>query len=206
MEELSLNILDLAQNSIAAGAGLIEITVEERPSEDLLSITVSDNGCGMTESQAKAASDPFFTGRKTRKVGLGLPFFKMAAELAGGGFSISSSVGKGTKVRGTFRLSSIDLAPLGDLNGTVLLLIQCNPMLDLIYTRIRGGRSFQLDTRRIRETLEEIPLNSKEVTAFLRKYLLEGESEIEGGVHLDEPGRTCSDQGQSQKQNEHQRS
>lgn len=182
MEELSLNILDLVQNSIAAGAGLIEITVKERPADDALCIVVRDDGCGMTEEQARAASDPFYTGRNTREVGLGLPFFKMAAELTGGGFSLSSSLGKGTEVRGDFHLSSIDLAPLGDLNGTVLLLIRCNPTLDFIYTRIRGEKSFQLDTRRFRKILGEIPLNSREVIAFLRKYLKEGESEIEGGV------------------------
>jgi hypothetical protein len=203
MEELSLHILDLAQNSIAAGASLIEITVEEQPQDDTLAITIRDNGSGMTEEQAGKAVDPFYTTRRTRSVGLGLPLFKMAAELTGGSFSLSSTKGKGTEVRSIFGLSSIDRVPLGDLNGTVLLLIQCNPSLDFVYTRICGIKSFHLDTRRIRGILGEVPLNDQEVTAFLRKYLEEGELEIKGGVCLDEPGRACSDQRQSQKQNEH---
>lgn len=182
MEELSLNILDLAQNSIAAGAELIEIAVEEQPDRGTLLITVRDNGRGMTEEQARAAADPFYTTRSTRGVGLGLPFFKMAAEQTGGSFSLSSRVGEGTEVRGVFGLSSIDLAPLGDLTGTVLLLIQCNPLLDFVYIRTRGEKSFRLDTRSIRGILGEVPLNGKEVTAFLRQYLEEGESEIEGGI------------------------
>lgn len=203
MEELSLHILDLAQNSITAGASLIEIAVEEQPPDDTLAITIRDNGAGMTEEQVKRAADPFYTTRRTRSVGLGLPLFKMAAELTGGSFSLSSVKGKGTEVRSVFGLSSIDRAPLGDLNGTVLLLIRCNPSVDFVYTRVCGTKSFQLDTRRVREILGEVPLNDREVTAFLRKYLREGESEMEGGVHVDESGRACPDQRQSQEQDEH---
>ncbi|MCI1965382.1 MAG: ATP-binding protein [Oscillospiraceae bacterium] len=199
MEELSLHILDLAQNSIAAGADQVKLTVEEQPSNDTLTITVLDNGCGMSAAQAEQAADPFFTTRHTRSIGLGLPLFKMAAELTGGSFSLHSAKGKGTQIRGVFRLSSIDRMPLGDLNGTLLLLIQCNPSTDFIYTRICGNRNFELDTRRIRRILGEVPINRPEITVFLRKYLKEGDLELKGGVYLDESGRACSNQRQGEK-------
>lgn len=182
MEELSLHILDLAQNSIAAGAGLVEITVDEQPAEGTLSVTVRDDGRGMPPECLRQAADPFYTTRSTRGVGLGLPLFRMAAEQTGGSFAITSSVGGGTEVRGVFLLSSIDLMPLGDMDGTILLLTRCNPALDIVYTHIRGEKDFRLDTRPVRAALGGIPLNEREPDAFLRSFLAEGESKLEGGV------------------------
>lgn len=182
MEELSLHILDLAQNSIAAGAGLVEITVDEQPAAGTLSVTVRDDGRGMPPECARLAADPFYTTRSTRGVGLGLPLFKMAAEQTGGSFSIASAAGGGTEVRGVFQLFSIDRMPLGDMRGTILLLTRCNPALDIVYTRIRGKKSFRLDTRRVRAELGGISLNEKESDAFLRNLLAKSESEPEGGV------------------------
>ena len=147
MQEISLNILDLAQNSISAKATLIEISVSEKPDDDTLTVTITDNGCGMSQQQLKAVTDPFYTTRTTRKVGLGVPFFKMAAEMSGGSFGIDSKIGAGTCVRGVFGLSNIDRMPLGDINGTIAALIYCNPEIDFVYTRARGDKSFTLDTR-----------------------------------------------------------
>lgn len=180
MQELSLNILDLAQNSIAAGATLIEIGVEEDTGADTLILTIRDNGRGMSKNQLDAVTDPFYTTRTTRKVGLGVPFFKMAAEQSGGHLEISSTPGEGTSVRGVFGLSNIDRMPLGDLNGTIETLIYCNPQLDFVYSRSRDGESFTLDTREVRAVLSGVPLNANEVTLWLKEFLCEGEQQVNG--------------------------
>ena len=148
MQELSLNVLDVAENSVRAGATLIEITVEEDTAADLLAITIADNGKGMTEEQVRRVTDPFFTTRTTRRVGLGVPFFKMAAELSGGGLQIRSQPGKGTVVTARFGLGSIDRMPLGDMEGTIRTLVQGSPGIDFVYTR-------RLDGRELREWLAE---------------------------------------------------
>ena len=178
MQEISLNILDIAQNSISAGANLIEISVEEKSAEDTLTVTIKDNGKGMSPEQLKAVTDPFYTTRTTRKVGLGVPFFKMSAEMSGGSFEIVSELGVGTKVCGIFGLSNIDRMPLGDVNGTVSALIYCNPSLDFVFRRSRDEKSFIFDTRSARNLLGEVPLNVNEVTVFIKEFLSEGEKEI----------------------------
>jgi hypothetical protein len=182
MQELSLNILDLAQNAVTAGAGLIAVTVDEQPAKDLIEVVIADDGCGMTPEVLSRVTDPFYTTRKTRPVGLGLPFFKMAALQTGGSFEIRSEVGRGTTVRGVFGRSHIDRMPLGDLSGTIRSLIYCNPELDFRYTRRVGDREFVLDTREMRRILGDIPLNSNEVTVFIIDYLKDGESEISTGA------------------------
>ena len=117
MRELSLNVLDIAQNSIAAGASLTEITVEEDTAADRVVIIVKDDGRGMTPEQVRRVSDPFYTTRTTRKVGMGIPLFRMAAEMAGGGLTIDSTPGVGTTVTASFVRSHIDRMPLGDMTG-----------------------------------------------------------------------------------------
>ena len=123
MRELSLNILDIAQNSIAAGASLTEILVEENTTEKTLLIGIYDNGKGMTEEQVRNVQDPFFTTRTTRKVGMGIPLFKMAAEQTGGSFSIKSQPGVGTRVEARFKTDSIDFTPLGDMSSTIATIV-----------------------------------------------------------------------------------
>lgn len=173
MKELSLNVLDIAQNSISAGASLITIETLEDTLEDRLYINVLDNGKGMTPEQTAHVTDPFFTTRTTRKVGLGVPLFKMAAEMAGGEFSIRSQVGKGTQVRASFQLSHVDRMPIGDMEGTVGTLIHMNPGLDFVYRRRLDSRAFVLDTRELREVLGDVPLNAPEVGEWIRDYLTE---------------------------------
>ena len=180
MQELSLNILDLAQNSISADATRIDLEIEEDTAADTLTITLRDNGRGMTKAQLEAVTDPFYTTRTTRKVGLGVSFFKMAAEMSGGRFEISSIPGEGTCVCGVFGLTNIDRMPLGDVNGTVETLIYCNPQLDFTYTRSRNGKSFTLDTCEVRAVLGDVPMNANEVTLWLKAYLAEGEQEVVG--------------------------
>ncbi len=173
MKELSLNVLDIAQNSISAGATLITIETIEDGTADRLYINILDNGKGMTAEQVAHVTDPFYTTRTTRKVGLGVPLFKMAAEMAGGDFAIQSEVGKGTAVRASFQLSNVDRMPLGDMEDTVAMLIHMNPGLDFVYRRGKDGREFVLDTRELRQILGDVPLNEPDVAEWIKGYLSE---------------------------------
>ena len=181
MTEISLNVLDVANNSIRAGANLIEISVTIQREKDILRIVIADNGCGMDEEQLKRVEDPFFTTRTTRKIGLGVPFFKMAALSTGGTFTIESAVGKGTTVTAQFALSHIDRMPLGGMNSTIHTLITLNTQIDFIYTYGFDGNQFTLNTRQFREILNDVPLNSPEVSAYIKEYLEENQRETDGG-------------------------
>lgn len=180
MRELSLNVMDVVQNSIAAGASLIGITVEEQSQANTLSIRIEDNGRGMSPQQVAQVQDPFYTTRTTRKVGLGIPFFRMAAQMTGGNFSIRSQQGVGTWVEANFFTNHIDMVPVGDMKETVLLLVITNPHLDFTYTRRRDQAAFTLDTRKLRVILGDVPLNDPAVSTWLRGYLDEGEAEVLG--------------------------
>ena len=174
MRELSLNVMDIAQNSISAGASLITIRVEEDRPADTLSISVEDNGKGMSPETFQKVIDPFYTTRTTRSVGLGVPLFKMEAEMTGGSFQIDSQLGVGTTLTAVFKPSSVDMIPLGDISGTVRLLVTCNPTLDFVYRRSRDGREFTMDTRELRQILgEDVPLNAPEVSEWIAGYLEE---------------------------------
>ena len=173
MTELSLNVLDIAQNSIKAKASLIKISVHIDTAADRMEIIIKDNGCGMSEEQAAKVTDPFYTTRTTRKVGLGVSFFKMAAEQTGGSFEIKSQLGIGTSVRAVFVVSSIDRMPLGNMSETIESLIVYNTAIDFIYTYSVNGESFTLSTLEMREILGNIPLNNSEVVAYIRDFLKE---------------------------------
>ena len=178
MKELSLNILDVAKNSVTAGATKIEILVEETPEQ--LAITITDNGCGMTPEFVKRVTDPFTTTRTTRKVGMGLPLMKMEAQMSGGDLSIESQVGKGTTVKSWFDPRNIDMPPLGDLTSSVTTLIQGSPDIDFNFTHRTPAGEYTLDTGEIRQIMGDIPLSEPEVIAWLTDYLRENESNIEG--------------------------
>ena len=178
MRELSLNVLDIVQNSITAKANLIEIELIEDRNNDILKINVFDNGKGMTDEQIKSVTDPFYTTRTTRKIGLGIPLFKMAAEMSGGSFKIESIVGVGTKIFTSFIHSSIDRMPVGNINETVSMLIQMNPDIDFVYTHTFNEKSYSLDTRELREQLEDVPLDTPDVIEWINDYLKENDSII----------------------------
>lgn len=180
MRELSLNLLDIAQNSISAGARLITLTVEEDAGADRLTLRVEDDGCGMTPEQVAKVRDPFYTTRTTRPVGMGIPLFRMAAEATGGTLDIESEPGKGTAVTAVFGLSHIDRLPLGDVDGTIVTLIQMNPALDFVYRHAVDGREFVLDTRQLREILGEVPLDEPGVIAWIGEYLREQDGALGG--------------------------
>ena len=173
MPEISLNILDVAQNSVTAGAALTEIDIRADRAEDTLTVFIRDNGRGMTEEQVRRVTDPFFTTRTTRKVGLGVPFFKMAAELAGGSFRIESTPGVGTETTAVFGLGHIDRMPLGDMAGTMTALIGPNPGLDFVFRYAVDDNRFIMDTRDIRTVLEGIPLSEPEVLSYISGYINE---------------------------------
>jgi len=171
MQEISLNILDVAQNSISAQATLVKITVDQQG--NWLQITIQDDGCGMSQEQIQQVCDPFYTTRTTRRVGLGVPLFKMASEMAGGSFHIQSQPGEGTLVSASFDLDNIDCMPLGDLEDTICTLVTMSGDVDILYRRIINQQSFELDTKQLREILGDLPLNTPEVALFIRDYLRE---------------------------------
>jgi anti-sigma regulatory factor (Ser/Thr protein kinase) len=179
MQELSMNVLDVAQNSVAAGAKLIEISLEIDTPERRLLIVIADDGCGIDSEMLKTVTDPFTTSRKTRRVGLGLPFLKEAAESTGGALSITSSPGVGTKVEALFTLGHIDLMPIGDIAGTITTLVQFTPGTDFIFTARADESSFTVDTRELRELLgPDVGFDVPEVARWLNEYLQENTAEF----------------------------
>ena len=173
MQELSLNVLDIAQNSVRADAKHITISITEDGEKDFLYIEILDDGCGMTPEQVSRVTDPFYTTRTTRKVGLGIPFFKMAAEMADGNFSIQSEKGKGTCVKACFRLSHVDRMPLGDMASTMSLLICANEQIDIHYIHTVNGRVFEVSTAAFQEILQGVPLSNPQISQFIGDYLKE---------------------------------
>lgn len=178
MRELSLNVLDIAQNSISANADLIEIELDENTVTNELTVGIYDNGKGMTEEQLKAVRDPFFTTRTTRKVGMGIPLFKMAAEMTGGHLEIESEVGVGTKVKAFFRTDHLDFIPIGDMTSTMVTLITMNEHIDFLYTRCIDKKSFTLDTKSLKEILGGVPFSEPSISSWLKDYLNENTKQL----------------------------
>lgn len=173
MRDLSMHVLDIAQNSVKAGAGTVSIdfTVDEK---NWLTLTFQDDGCGMEPAFLATVMDPFTTTRTTRKVGLGLPLLKENAERTGGRVSIESRVGAGTTVCATFDLNHIDCPPMGALCDTLLTLVVLNPEHpDFVFTAKAGDRQADFDTRPMREALGGVPLNAPDVVDWMRSVLNE---------------------------------
>ena len=168
-----MNVLDVAENSMRAQAKNVTIKVIEDSAADKLSILIEDDGCGMSEEQEAQVTDPSFTTRTTRKVGLGVPLFKMAAEMSGGDFSITSKPGVGTKTCATFGLTNIDRMPLGDMASTMQLLICSHEDVNVMYTHIVDGREFFVSTDQLKEVLDGVSLETPEIRIFVGEYLRE---------------------------------
>ncbi|MBQ6551886.1 MAG: sensor histidine kinase [Lachnospiraceae bacterium] len=177
MKEISLNILDIAENSVKAGASLTEILLTEKDRK--LTLEIRDDGCGMTEEILKGVVDPFYTTRTTRKVGMGLPLLKLAAEQTGGSLTITSvsetvdPVNHGTDVIAEFYEDHLDFTPLGDVISSVVTLIQGHPDTDFYFKHSTEENTVELDTRELRQVLEGVPLNSYEVIKWIEDYLKE---------------------------------
>jgi hypothetical protein len=183
MVEISLHILDIAQNSIKAKASIVEIEVNEDIAANLLTVIIKDNGCGMDKDFLKDVTNPFRTSRTTRKVGLGLSMFKSAAELTGGSLDIWSEVGVGTVVKVNFVYDSIDRQPLGDMATTMTTIIGGAPDIDYIYRHSYSGKSFDMDTRQLRKVLgEEISLAEIDVLNWIDDYIKTETENIYGGA------------------------
>jgi hypothetical protein len=171
MEDLSLHILDIAENSVAAQADRIEIRLTEDLKRDLMSFEVVDNGVGMDEDTKKKALDPFFTSKKVRRIGLGLSLLSESAREANGHLSIYSKKGKGTRVKAVFQYGHIDRRPLGNIGQTILTLIIGNPDIDFIYIHKKDRRKYVFDTREIRFRLVDVPINSLEGMKLIKEEL-----------------------------------
>ncbi len=183
MKEISLNILDIAENSVKAGATLTEITVNE--TDESLTLSIKDDGCGMSEEILRSVTNPFYTTRTTRKVGMGLPLLKLACEQTGGALTVSSKVKDdscdthGTLVTAKFFKNHLDYTPLGDVVSTVITLIQGHPDTDFLYRHELDGKEVALDTRELRAVLGDVSLSEFDVLTWIRGYLEEQYSEIQ---------------------------
>lgn len=182
MDEFSLYVLDITMNSVRAGATIISITLTE--DGEWLTFSVTDNGCGMSKEQVEKLANPFFTTRKTRKVGLGVPFLTMLAEMTGGGVTITSIPEKredgsidpdhGTTITGTFGRHHIDFIPMGDMVETVKTLIQGSPNVDFSFTHTFPEGHVELHCAELRAILgDDISLGEPEILAWIDGYLRE---------------------------------
>jgi len=178
MLELAMHILDIAENSVRAGAKIVTIRILEDLTKDLYVMEIADDGRGMNAEERQRALDPFYTTKKVRKVGLGLPMLQNATRNTGGAFRLDSSVGRGTTVMANFRRGHIDRQPLGNIASSLLGLILGNPGVDFLYEHRVDGRSYTLDTRELRKELEDVPLSHPEVTKLIRENINEGLKEI----------------------------
>jgi anti-sigma regulatory factor (Ser/Thr protein kinase) len=178
MKDLALHILDILQNSVTAGSTLIKLQIDENPDEDKYLLKFTDNGKGMDAGMAQQVTDPFYTTRTTRKVGLGLPLLKQNAERTGGNMKIYSLPGKGTRVEVGFGFKHIDRLPTGDIAGTIALTVSSYPEIDFIYTHNTPSGTFIFDTIEIKETLENLPISNPKVITFMKNLIRENLEEI----------------------------
>ena len=168
MQDLSLHILDIAENSITAEAGRITVKISESKKTNLLTLEISDNGRGMDEDMLKHAEDPFHTTRTTRKVGLGIPFLGQAAKDCGGEMKIETEKGKGSKIMATFQHDHIDRKPLGDITATITVLIAGNPHIDFIFQLLREDEELIIDTAELKNDIGDVPVNSPGVIKIIK--------------------------------------
>ncbi len=178
MKTLALHILDIAQNSITAKAENIFIDIEEDTRVNRYVIRVTDDGCGMSEDTIQRVTDPYYTSRTTRKVGMGIPLLKQHAEMAGGNLRIASEEGKGTMVEAFFEHDHMDRQSAGDIAGVMVLLIGSNPEIRFRYGHQCNGKEYALDTKEVQDVLEGVPVNAPEVLKYLREMIRENLSDI----------------------------
>jgi len=181
MKDLSLHILDIVQNSLVAGATKITVCIREELQANRYIIEVEDNGCGMSQEVLHRVTDPYYTSRSTRKVGLGIPLLKQSAEAAGGSLSITSQPGKGTMLVATFCHNHLDRAPLGDIAGVVVLLAGANPDVRIIFIHQVDDLQYRFDTNDVKATLEGLPISDAGVMRFLKEMINENLNAIKAG-------------------------
>lgn len=168
-----MHILDIVQNSIAVGATSIEVKVNVQTGKNIFEIAIVDNGCGMDEKLLAHVTDPYTTTRTTRKVGLGLPLLKHTAEQANGFIKVYSEKNCGTKVYALFQDDHIDRPDLGDIAGTIVLIVAANPEIDMRYTHQIDGHQYLFDTQEVKEALGDLPVSSPKIRNFLKEMINE---------------------------------
>lgn len=169
MKDIAFHITDIAENCIRAGAGEINIEISLTGRE--LVLTVKDNGCGMSEETVRKVTDPFYTTRTTRRVGLGLPFLIQNAEQTGGYVEIDSKEGVGTKVKAVFFTDNIDCPPPGDLADTLMQIIAGNPSVNTVLVLKNGPDSYILSTKEISDILDGVPIGHPQVATLIKEMI-----------------------------------
>lgn len=180
MKDLSLHLMDIAQNSITAGATYIKISLSCR--NGILILKLSDNGNGMDEEMIKKVTDPFTTTRTTRIVGMGIPLLKLSAEMTGGSLEIESRKGKGTIIEACFVIDNIDRIPIGSIDETLKALILANPELDYEVSFQSDKALYELRTKEIKEFLNGVSISNIEIVNWIAENIREGLKEVFGGV------------------------
>ena len=173
MRDISLHIMDIMQNSTRAEANNIGLMLEIDREKDILYVTISDDGCGMSEDFISKVISPFTTTRTTRNIGLGIPMFKLSGEICGGGFDIKSKVGEGTSITAFYIISNIDRLPLGDIGDTLTGTIMSYPELRYKLELLGGNEDFIFDTDEIKKQLGDVPLTEFEVVNWMKEYINE---------------------------------
>ncbi len=171
MNDLSLHVIDIIQNSLKAGASLLKLIIAENLNEDSLLITIEDNGLGMSREQIEKLEDPFFTSRTTRRVGMGIPLFKQSAEQSEGSFEVVSIEGEGTRVTARFRHSHIDRPPLGDIANAFILMVSANPFVEFLFTYRYNTKEYIFDTVEVKEILDGLPVNDPKIIKILTEMI-----------------------------------
>ncbi|NLN71065.1 MAG: sensor histidine kinase [Chloroflexi bacterium] len=179
MRELCLHILDIAANSVSAGADRVSISIDENLQDDLLTIQVEDNGKGMSAETVESIIDPFTTSRTERNVGLGIPLLKHAAESCDGWLSIKSKLGEGTQITVQFKHSHIDRMPLGNIADTLSTLVLGTPDINWVFTVKRNEKEFSFDDQEIKRELGGVSITEPEVIRFIRSYFVESIQEVQ---------------------------
>lgn len=180
MKDLSLHILDVAQNSVSAGARNITIEISQDYRSGKMEVIIRDDGKGMTAEVVQRVTDPYYTTRTTRKVGLGLPLFKQSSQMTGGDLTLQSEPGKGTLVKVVFDMNHIDCLPLGDMAGVIMVLVGGTSGIEWTYKHSVNDQVYVFDTREVKEVLEDMPLNDPAVIRHLREMIRENLKELRG--------------------------
>lgn len=179
MNEISLHIIDIVQNSISAGAKNVKVRLSEDSMKDLVLLEVEDDGVGIDKETLHMVEDPFFTTKSGKSIGLGIPLLKETAEITDGNFELKSKRGKGTLIKATFKRSHIDLPPIGNLEDTILTLVFAAEDINLKFTYEKNGKIFEIETGKIKSMLGSIPFSNPEVIKFLKEYIKENLKNME---------------------------
>jgi len=178
MNDLALHLLDIVQNSLAAGATFITVRINENPRKNISVLSVEDNGCGMNAEQLQKLSDPFFTSRTTRRVGLGVPLLRQSAEQSGGTLEVVSEPGKGTRLTARFQYDHLDRPPLGDMANAIVLMISANPGVDFAYRYTYNEKSYEITTIQLKDALDGAPLNDLYIMEMVEEMIRENQNDL----------------------------